>query len=477
MTEEKFPKGFLWGGAMAANQSEGAYDVGGKGLSPVDILPESTHGRKLALAQPLKALEEKYAYYPSHQGIDFYYRYKEDIALMAELGFKTFRLSISWSRIFPNGDEKEPNVEGLRFYDNVFAELQKYQIEPIVTINHFDTPLGLLKEYGGWKDRRLISCYLNYCHVLFKRYQQQVKYWITFNEINMILHLPLFGGSLDVSEEANPTQVIYQSAHHQLVASAQAIKLAREINPEFQIGCMLAGATTYPYSCDPTDIWAAIEANRGNYLLIDVQAKGKYPTYAKRFFKENQIELVVDAEDEKMLAENTVDYIAFSYYSSRLTSSDLSDKEVSANNVFKSLRNPHLERSEWGWQIDPLGLRITMNDLYDRYDKPLFIVENGLGAVDRIEADGTIQDDYRIAYLKAHLQAVAEAIADGVDCLGYTAWGCIDLVSASTGEMSKRYGLIYVDRDNGGRGTFKRIKKKSFDWYQRVIATNGNTLD
>lgn len=472
----KFPKDFLWGGAIAANQAEGAYQSGGKGLSPVDILPTAANGRREALAEPLKALKTTFDYYPSHDSIGFYNNFKEDIALFAEMGFKTFRFSISWARIFPNGDESEPNQAGLKFYDQVIDECLRYGIEPLVTINHFDTPLGLLQKYGGWRDRKVIDFYLNYCQVLFARYSRKVKYWLTFNEINMILHLPLFGGSLDVSMDQNPQEVIYQSAHHQLVASALATKLAREINSEMQIGCMLAGASYYPYSCDPEDIWSAITANRNNYFFIDVQAKGAYPKFAERFFRENNIHLEKSEEDLTILANNTVDFVAFSYYSSRLTSADLSNKESTEGNVFASLKNPNLERTEWGWQIDPLGLRITLNDLYDRYEKPLFIVENGLGANDIVTSDGKIEDSYRIKYMQEHLNAVSEAIADGVECLGYTSWGCIDLVSASTGEMSKRYGFIYVDRDNKGNGSLKRLRKDSFFWYKKVIESNGANL-
>ncbi|MBP2099007.1 6-phospho-beta-glucosidase [Enterococcus rivorum] len=473
--KQRFPEGFLWGGAVAANQCEGAYLEGGKGLTPVDILPDAKHGRQDALKHPTKAMNTEYDFYPSHESIDFYHRYKEDIALFAEMGFKVFRFSICWARIFPKGDETLPNEQGLEFYDRVIEECLKHNIEPLVTINHFDTPLYLMTKYGGWKNRNLIDFYLAYCEVLFKRYQKKVKYWLTFNEINMILHLPLLGGAIDTSLSNEPNQDIYQGSHHQLVASAMATKRAREINPKMQIGCMLAGASTYPLTCNPEDVFAAQEANRKNYFFIDVQSRGAYPSYLNRYFEENNIHLQMESEDKNILKENTVDFISFSYYSSRLTSADPEAGEQTSGNVFKSLKNPYLERSDWGWQIDPLGLRITMNDLYDRYQKPLFVVENGLGAFDQIEEQGII-DDGRIHYLQAHINAMGEAIADGVECLGYTAWGCIDLVSASTGEMSKRYGFIYVDKDDEGKGTLNRKKKKSFDWYKKVIASNGDDL-
>lgn len=477
MTTSNFQDDFLWGGAVAANQCEGAFDVDGKGLSPVDVLPDVHHGRWDALMNPTKALETDYGFYPSHESIDFYHRYKEDLALMAEMGFKTFRTSICWARIFPNGDETEPNEAGLKFYDDLFNECQRLGMEPLVTIQHFDTPVALMTKYGGWKNRKLIDFYLNYCDVVFNRYKDNVKYWLTFNEINMILHIPFFGGGLDLTNEENPEEVKYQSAHHQLVASAMATKLGHSINPDFQIGCMLAAGATYPNTCAPEDVWKSLEADREGYFFIDVQARGYYPSYSKRFFKENNITLEIAEGDLEVMKENTVDFISFSYYSSRLTSADPKVNEETEGNVFASLKNPYLKASEWGWQIDPLGLRTTMNQIYDRYQKPLFVVENGLGAKDVVEADGSIIDDYRIAYLREHIREMGEAIADGVECLGYTTWGCIDLVSAGSGEMSKRYGFIYVDRDNDGNGTLNRSKKKSFDWYKEVIASNGLNLD
>lgn len=477
MTTSNFQDDFLWGGAVAANQCEGAFDVDGKGLSPVDVLPDVHHGRWDALMNPTKALETDYGFYPSHESIDFYHRYKEDLALMAEMGFKTFRTSICWARIFPNGDETEPNEAGLKFYDDLFNECQRLGMEPLVTIQHFDTPVALMTKYGGWKNRKLIDFYLNYCDVVFNRYKDNVKYWLTFNEINMILHIPFFGGGLDLTNEENPEEVKYQSAHHQLVASAMATKLGHSINPDFQIGCMLAAGATYPNTCAPEDVWKSLEADREGYFFIDVQARGYYPSYSKRFFKENNITLEIADGDLEVMKENTVDFISFSYYSSRLTSADPKVNEETEGNVFASLKNPYLKASEWGWQIDPLGLRTTMNQIYDRYQKPLFVVENGLGAKDVVEADGSIIDDYRIAYLREHIREMGEAIADGVECLGYTTWGCIDLVSAGSGEMSKRYGFIYVDRDNDGNGTLNRSKKKSFDWYKEVIASNGLNLD
>ncbi len=471
------PKDFLWGGATAANQCEGGYLEGGKGLGTVDVIPWGEDRRAVMLGvKDYKTLPED-AYYPSREAIDMYHHWKEDIALMAEMGFSCYRFSFAWSRIFPTGEEEEPNEEGLRFYEDMIDEMLARGIQPVVTICHFDVPLHLEQKYGSWRSRKLIDAYLRYCEVIFRRFRDKVTYWMTFNEINMLMHLPFMGAGISIREGENELQVKYQAAHNELVASAMATKLAHEINPGFRIGCMLAAGQFYPYSCDPADVWDALSKDRNNYFFIDVQSRGAYPPYAEKFLERNGIVLEMGAEDERILRENTVDFIAFSYYASRLTSADPNAGVSTGGNVIKSLKNPHLQASEWGWQIDPLGLRITMNSLYDRYQKPLFIVENGLGAVDKIEEDGSIRDDYRIAYLEAHIKEMMKAVEeDGVELIGYTPWGWIDLVSASTGEMKKRYGFVYVDKDNAGNGTLERRRKKSFEWYKKVIATNGECL-
>lgn len=406
-----------------------------------------------------------------------YHRYKEDIALFAEMGFKTYRMSIAWSRIFPMGDEKEPNEAGLKFYEDVFKECQKHGIEPLVTITHFDCPMHLIKEYGAWRSRELVGFYENLCRVIFNRYKGLVKYWLTFNEINMILHAPFMGAGLYFEKGENEEQIKYQAAHHELVASAIATKIAHEVDPENKVGCMLAAGAYYPYTCNPEDVWASRKSDRENYFFIDVQSRGEYPAYALKEMGRNGIQIEMEPGDAALLKEHTVDFISFSYYSSRVSTTDNELLEQTAGNIFASVKNPYLQASEWGWQIDPLGLRITMNDIYDRYQKPLFIVENGLGAVDTPDENGYVEDDYRIDYLAAHIQAMKDAVElDGVDLLGYTTWGCIDLVSAGTGEMKKRYGFIYVDRDNQGNGTLARSKKKSFNWYKKVIDSNGENL-
>ncbi|TWT16739.1 6-phospho-beta-glucosidase [Streptococcus sp. sy010] len=473
----EFPKNFLWGGATAANQCEGAYDVDGRGLANVDVVPIGKDRFPIIAGQKKMFDFEEGYFYPAKESIDFYHRYKEDIALFAEMGFKTYRMSIAWSRIFPKGDELEPNEAGLDFYEKVFKECHKYGIEPLVTITHFDCPMHLIKEYGGWRNRQLITFYERLCRTLFTRYKGLVKYWLTFNEINMILHAPFMGAGLYFEDGENQEQVKYQAAHHELVASALATKIAHEIDPENKVGCMLAAGQYYPNTPHPDDVWESLKLDRENYFFIDVQARGEYPNYAKKEWEQKGIDINIEPKDLLLLKENTVDFISFSYYSSRVASADPAVKEKTAGNIFASIKNPYLTESEWGWQIDPLGLRITLNTIWDRYQKPMFIVENGLGAVDSPDETGYVADDYRIDYLREHIKAMNDAInQDGVELWGYTTWGCIDLVSAGTGEMKKRYGFIYVDRDNEGNGSLKRSKKKSFDWYKQVIATNGSML-
>lgn len=475
MSVSTFPDGFLWGGALAANQAEGACFEGGKGLTTVDMIPHGAHRLAVKLGQEKRFTLRDDEFYPSHQAIDFYHRYKDDIALMAEMGFTVFRTSIAWSRIYPNGDELTPNAEGIAFYRDLFNECKKYNIEPLVTLCHFDVPMHLVTEYGSWRNRKMVEFFTRYARTCFEAFDGLVKYWLTFNEINILLHSPFSGAGLVFEPNENQEQVKYQAAHHELLASALATQIAHEVNPENQVGCMLAGGNFYPRTCKPEDVWAALEKDRENLFFIDVQARGAYPAYTKRLFREKGISIATQLGDDDIL-KHSVDFVSFSYYASRCASADMNDHNSSAANIVKSLKNPHIQASEWGWGIDPLGLRITMNMMYDRYQKPLFLVENGLGAKDEINPQGEIEDDYRISYLREHIKAMGEAIDDGIPVIGYTSWGCIDLVSASTGEMSKRYGFIYVDRDDQGRGTLARKKKKSFYWYKKVIASNGADL-
>ena len=474
----KFPQNFLWGGATAANQYEGAYNLDGKGLSVQDVTPKGGVPASPGDRNPL-ITEGPTPDNLKLEGIDFYHRYKEDIALFAEMGFKVYRTSIAWSRIFPNGDELEPNEAGLKFYDNLFDELAKYGIEPLITLYHYETPLHLARQYNGWANRDLIGFYERYIRTVFTRYKDKVKYWLTFNEINSVLHAPFMSGGIATPAEELSKQDLYQAVHHELVASALATKIGHEINPDFKIGCMVLAMPAYPMTPKPEDVLAAREFENQNYLFSDIHARGKYPAYINRFFKENGIEIQFAPGDKELLAENTVDFISFSYYMSVVAAHDPENYSSGRGNLLGRIMNPHLASSEWGWQIDPVGLRLVLNSFYDRYQLPLFIVENGLGAKD-VLVDGpngpTVEDDYRIDYLKQHLQQVGEALEDGVELLGYTTWGCIDLVSASTAELSKRYGFIYVDSNDDGSGTLARYKKKSFDWYKEVIATNGDSL-
>ncbi|RDU24152.1 6-phospho-beta-glucosidase [Anaerosacchariphilus polymeriproducens] len=476
---KKLTSGFLWGGATAANQCEGAWQEGGKGIGLIDIVPYGPDRMPVAKGKKVMLdIDDKHQY-PSHEAIDFFHHFKEDIAMFAEMGFKCYRMSLSWTRIFPNGDEDLPNEQGLAFYDQVFDECLKYEIEPLVTVCHFDLPVHLIKKFGAWKNRSMIDYYIKFCKTIFKRYKNKVKYWITFNEINMLNHLPFTSCGLVLENNEDEKHAKYLCAHHELIASAKAVKLAHEIMPDCMVGCMLAGGSFYPYTCAPADVWQAKQTERGNYFFIDVQSRGEYPNYALKWLEKDGIELDWQANDKEILKEGTVDFIGFSYYCSRC---DTADSEITLNrmaaNAFRTVRNPYLKASEWGWQIDPLGLRITLNDLYDRYQKPLFIVENGLGAKDTITKDGSIEDDYRISYMKEHIKSMIDAVVeDGVPLMGYTMWSPIDLVSASTGEMSKRYGVIYVDKDDSGKGTLIRKRKKSFYWYKKVIETNGEVLD
>ena len=472
-----FPKDFLWGGATAANQCEGGYDQGGRGLANVDVVPAGPDRWKVAAGDMKMENFDDDHFYPAKEAIDMYHRWKGDIELFAELGFKTYRMSIAWSRIYPNGDDAQPDEAGLKFYEDIFTECQKHGIEPLVTIDHFDIPMHLVTKYGGWRSREVADCYNRYARTLFERYKGLVKYWITFNEINTILHAPFMAAGIIFKEDDNRRQITMDGAYNELIASARAVTDAHAIDPDMKVGCMLAGGQSYPDTCRPDDVWKSVQDDREGYMFIDVQARGYFPEYALKSFEREGVTLPEQPGDQKILEDGTVDFISFSYYMSRVSSADPDRVDKTAGNVFASIKNPYLPSSEWGWQIDPLGLRITLNVLYDRYHKPLFVVENGLGAKDTPDENGEIFDEYRIDYLRDHIAEMKKAVdEDGVNLLGYTTWAPIDLVSASTGEMSKRYGFIYVDKDDDGNGTLNRSRKKSFDWYKKVIATNGEDL-
>lgn len=472
-----FPDNFLWGGATAANQFEGGWDEGGRGPSVSDVITNGTKAdpRKILLNMPPEY------HYPSHHGSDFYHHWQEDISLMKEMGFKVYRMSISWSRIYPNGNETEPNEEGLRFYDKVFDALKEAGIEPLVTLSHYEPPMGLTKAYNGFAGRETIECYARYCQTVFSRYKGKVKYWLTFNEINAGLMPGMMSfisqGVLTPPNTANAMETHIQALHHQFVASARAVLLAHEIDPENKVGCMLAITANYPYSCNPKDVLLAqAQQQISNYYCGDVQVRGEYPKFSQRIWRKLGAKPEITESDRELLKAGTVDFFSFSYYMSSCMTSDPT-KPSGTGNLFAGTVNPYLKSSEWGWQIDPDGLRYTLNELYGRYQLPLMVVENGLGALDQLEADGTVHDGYRIDYLREHIRCMEQAVGeDGVDLMGYTMWGCIDLVSASTGEMKKRYGFVYVDADDLGQGTFSRYKKDSFYWYKKVIASNGKEL-
>lgn len=476
---KRMPNNFLWGGAVAAHQLEGAYNVAGKGLSIADVMTSGGNGidRKIT-----KGVVEGYTY-PNHDAIDFYHRYAEDIKLLAEMGFKCFRTSIAWTRIFPNGDESEPNEEGLLFYDKLFDELLKYNIEPIVTLSHFEMPYYLVEKYGGWRSRKLIGFFVKYAETVMRRYKDKVKYWMTFNEINnqSSIHSPWTGwtnSGILYKEGENVQQTLHQAVHYEMVASAKVVALGHEINPEFKIGCMLAMMPFYPRTCAPLDqIATQITMNHRLFYYGDVHVFGKYPDYIESFRQNHQIKLDITQEDLDILQAGCVDYIGISYYMSSTISHEPLEDSFEVAKGFNVSKNPYIEASSWGWAIDPEGLRYSLNLLHEHYGKPIFIVENGLGAYDKL-VDNTVHDDYRIEYLQKHIIKMKEAIMeDGVDVIGYTPWGCIDLVSAGTGEMDKRYGFIYVDKDNEGKGSLQRLKKDSFYWYKKVIASNGEDLE
>jgi len=475
-----FPQDFLWGAASAANQCEGAWNVEGKGVSISDVMTSGTHKSPRRITPTID--ESKY-FYPSHEAVDFYHRYKEDIALCAEMGFKIFRMSINWTRIFPQGNEAVPNEAGLAFYDKVFAELKKYNIEPLVTIYHNENPFYLTGFCNGWQDRRCIDYYMNFCQVLFERYKDVVKYWIPFNEINCLTtklgnwnHAGiLHPGTAFFTDQVDEPSARFAALHHQFVASARAVKLGKSINPNFRFGTMICHITVYPLTCDPEDILLTQQEDMlRNCFSGDVQVKGIYPYYIRRYFERNHISFEITQQDLQDIREGTVDFYSFSYYMSNCITGQKNAAQVSGN-VMGGAKNPYLKATEWDWQIDPKGLRYTLNRVYDRYQVPIMVTENGLGARDVVE-DGKIHDDYRIDYLRQHIEQMRLAIDDGVDLIGYTPWSTMDLVSVSTGEMAKRYGFIYVDRDDAGNGTQNRLKKDSFYWYQKVISSNGENL-
>jgi 6-phospho-beta-glucosidase len=476
--EKTLPKDFLWGGAVAAHQLEGGWKEGGKGISVADVMTAGANGVERKITQGVIEGQN----YPNHEAIDFYHHYKEDVALFAQMGFKCFRTSIAWTRIFPKGDETTPNEQGLKFYDDLFDECLKYKFEPVITLSHFEMPYYLVTQYGGWRNRKCIDFFVNFAKVCFERYKNKVKYWMTFNEINnqtdFNRDFTVFTNSgLDFKAGEDREKIMYQAAHYEFVASAIAVIEGKKINPNFKIGAMIAMCPIYPFSCNPSDMMMSVEAMHKRYFFTDVHVRGKYPQYILNYWDRKNFTFDITDADLEILKKGTTDYIGFSYYMSFAIQYKDGQKKYEYDESKNLVKNPYVKASQWGWQIDPEGLRYCLNWFYDHYQVPLFIVENGFGAIDKVNADGTINDDYRIEYLKAHISEMKKAVTeDGVDLMGYTPWGCIDLVSAGTGEMEKRYGFIYVDKDNQGKGTLKRSKKASFDWFKKVITSNGEDL-
>ena len=480
-----FSDDFLWGAACAANQCEGAWDVDGKSPSIADCLTRGSLDAPRYITLDIDT--DKYSY-PSHRAVDFYHHYKEDIAMFAQMGLKALRMSINSTRIYPAGEEEKPNEAGLAFYENVFQELRKNGIEPVVTLCHNDMPLQFTKECNGWADRKLIEYFLKYCEAVFTRYKGLVKYWLMFNEINIMTkptgnwhHAGICNeGTTHFLNQVDDVQARYQALHHLFVASGQAVKLGRSIDPNYRFGTMVTSSIFYPYTCSPDDIWYTEQQNKlQGYFCSDVQIKGEYPYYMKRFFEENQVNLAMAEGDLADIYDGRVDFLSFSYYGSNCLTVQQHEEEV-LGNMTKGVKNPYLEITEWKWGIDAKGLRYVLNCFYDRYHVPMMIVENGLGATDQLVPDGngsyTVEDDYRIEYLRRHIEQMRLAVEDGVELMGYTAWTATDLVSLGTGEFKKRYGFIYVDCNDQGEGPLTRYPKKSFYWYRKVIESNGEEL-
>lgn len=477
MKNSIIPQTFLWGGSLSAHQCEGAYNQDGKGQSVSDFLPCVDKAHVDKRLHPEALVENSDLYYPSHQSVDHYNRFKSDIDLFSQMGLNSLRISLNWARIFPNGDDGTPNEIGLKYYDAYFSELISKGIEPMVSLCHSDMPANLVRKYGGWKNRELIQLYTRYAETVFHRYKDKVKKWVTFNEINILPFAPLFNGGLLVADnDSNYNQVVYTAAHHQFVASSLAVKLCHEIVPDGQCGMMLAYAPVYPFSCNPKDVEKARLMERQALFFSDVMLRGKYPSYTQSLFNDLNVRLELNQNDLEIIARYTPDFLGISYYTSHVVSTD-ENQEKTPGNMLISVKNPFLQTTTWGWQIDAVGLRTALNNLSDRYSgTSILIVENGVGIEDDIASDGEIYDDFRIEYFRSHIEEMKKAISDGVNLMGYMVWSPIDVISASTGEMRKRYGFIYVDLDNEGKGTFERKKKKSFYWYKKVIKSGGQDL-
>lgn len=466
----------LWGGATSASQYEGGWQEGNRGMDTQDCRPYQKRSSNATTTTRLltqTTIDQAKAVsvdsgYPFRKGSDGYHHIHEDMDLLEELGLDIYRLSISWSRLYPKGDEEEPNPEGIAYYNQIFNRIRNNNMKVFLTMNHYAVPLYLVEHYGGWTNRKLITFYLRFAKTVFEQWGDCIDYYLPFNEINAGYFSPYNGVGLVRKEDSPYDQsLVFQSLHHQFVASAKVIQLGHEM-VKGSFGCMIACFCYYPYSCKPEDNMKLInEENVNQWFCMDVLSRGAYPHYIWRFFEERGIHIEISAEDKQVLKDHTADFVSISYYQSSVIS--VEEKEKTAGNLVVSTINPYLKATKWGWQIDPIGLRISLNKVYDRYQKPVFISENGLGSEDILDANNHIHDAYRIAYLQEHFEQIHEAVKDGVEVLGYIMWGIIDIVSAGSCEMEKRYGVIYVDADNEGNGSYARYKKDSFAWYQNYI--------
>ncbi len=481
----KFPEDLLWGSASADFQYEGGFGEGGRGNVTGDyvtngshtvprmmtyIMPDGTTGAsamRTSIPEGAKAYLDETKYYPSHQATDFYHHYKEDIQLLSDMGLNCLRFSICWGRIFPTGEEETPNEEGLAFYEDIIDTCLENNMEPLITICHDEVPVYLSDEYDGWSSRHTIDCYLKLCKALFERFSSKVKYWITFNEINVL------SGFSHLGVHSCEPQATFQAVHHMFIANSLAIKMAKEYREDCMVAVMYALSPVYSLTCKPEDVFAQLDVRRRTLFYIDVMARGYYPNYADKMFKELGVEIKMEPGDEDIIKANTIDYIAFSCY--RSTTASAKTKLDLTGLSFDT--NPYLEQTAWGWPIDPQSIRFVCNEIYDRYQKPLFIVENGMGEVDVPDENLYVNDAYRIDYLNDHFKEIQKAVEiDKIPVLGYTMWGGVDLVSLSTGEMKKRYGWIYVDMDDLGNGTLKRVPKASYYWMKEFMETKGQNL-
>jgi len=446
----RFPENFLWGVSLAAHQCEGCFEGDGKG----------------------RGISEKEEFHNPMS--DFYHRYAEDIEKLSELGIHAFRMSIDWSRIYPD-PWGEPNPIGISYYRDLLTKLKEKGIQPIVTLSHYEMPY-LISKINGFTSKESIDLFMKYVRTCYENFGDLVHYWLTFNELNCE-HMPGHNKMNGIISDENHLEWDYVALNNKLVCSALAVKLLHEMYPDAEIGNMIGYFPIYPQTSNPKDFLKMMQkTNLLHHICLEVQCNGRYPYFAEAYFRQNNIDIQLTEEEKEILKEGTVDFISMSYYCSNVVTYKYDMPRRSGNQI-GGIDNEYLSKNEWGWTIDPEGLRIVLNDCYQRYQKPIIIVENGLGAYDRKEEDNAIHDDYRIEYFHNHLTELAKAVVeDGVDVFGYCLWSAIDIVSVSANTISKRYGLIYVDADDDGNGSFDRFRKDSFYYYQKVVASNGESI-